>query len=184
MSKVVYDKHYQKENYFGNPYPELVTFFEQYEPKGTILDLGCGQGRDALMLGRLGYTVIGVDHSQVGIEQLREIAEREDLSICGLVGDVYSYPIDSDVDLVLMDSMLHFYKNDVEKETALVQRVLEQLKPGGVLVNVMISGKSREAKLCQIIRRDKYQWKTLLESYVDYPEFQSTFHLIVIRKET
>jgi len=66
MKKVAYDDYYKEQNYFGNPYPGLIEFFRNYEPKGTILDLGCGQGRDSLSLGELGYKVIGIDHSNVG----------------------------------------------------------------------------------------------------------------------
>ena len=43
---LTYDKHYKAPNYFGEPYPELIQFFKEYEPKGHVLDLGCGQGRD------------------------------------------------------------------------------------------------------------------------------------------
>lgn len=33
----------QEPDYFGDPYPKLVTFFAECEPKGKVLDLGCGQ---------------------------------------------------------------------------------------------------------------------------------------------
>ncbi|RXV63781.1 methyltransferase domain-containing protein [Fusibacter sp. A1] len=66
--KVPYDDYYLEENYFGDPYPGLEAFFKAYSPKGKVLDLGCGQGRDSLFLAGLGYEVVGVDHSKVGIE--------------------------------------------------------------------------------------------------------------------
>lgn len=47
---VTYDKHYETENLFGDPYPELIEFFDKYSRKGNLLDLGCGQGRDAIPL--------------------------------------------------------------------------------------------------------------------------------------
>ena len=112
-----YDKHYKKPEYFGEAYPELVSFFQQHEPKGHILDLGCGQGRDTLPLGRMGYTVTGADISKAGITQMMEIAERENLNVTGVVIDIYKYPIEDSVDIVLLDSMLHFYPKDKKKET-------------------------------------------------------------------
>lgn len=45
---VAYDKYYQTANLFGEPYLELIEFFSEYPMKGKVLDLGCGQGRDAI----------------------------------------------------------------------------------------------------------------------------------------
>lgn len=39
---VTYDKYYQTENLFGDPYPELIKFLTDYPKKGKVLDLGCG----------------------------------------------------------------------------------------------------------------------------------------------
>lgn len=108
MKKVAYDDYYKELNYFGNPYPGLIEFFLNYEPKGTVLDLGCGQGRDSLSLGELGYKVLGVDHSTVGINQLNHEAQKRNIDVEGIVGNVYDFPISKDVNVVLLDSMLHF----------------------------------------------------------------------------
>lgn len=35
---VTYDKYYQTENLFGEPYPELIEFFAEYPRKGKVLD--------------------------------------------------------------------------------------------------------------------------------------------------
>lgn len=40
---ITYDKYCQTENLFGAPYPELIQFFPEYQRKGKVLDLGCGQ---------------------------------------------------------------------------------------------------------------------------------------------
>lgn len=89
--KVEYNKYYLTENLFGEPYPELVEFYSKIKNKGKLLDLGCGQGRDSIPLAKLGFTVTGVDNSIAGIKQLNEIAEKEGLSLKGVVEDIYSY---------------------------------------------------------------------------------------------
>lgn len=88
---VTYDKYYQTENLFGRPYPELIEFFAGNPKKGKVLDLGCGQGRDAIALARLGYSVTGIDISKVGIDQMNQIARDENLNLEGQVGDIYAF---------------------------------------------------------------------------------------------
>ncbi|MCB0820944.1 MAG: methyltransferase domain-containing protein, partial [Bacteroidetes bacterium] len=81
--KSAYDKYYETEELFGEPYPELIEFFRTYSLKGKVLDLGCGQGRDSIAIARLGYEVTGIDNSRTGIEQMLEIAASENLNLKG-----------------------------------------------------------------------------------------------------
>lgn len=182
MKKVAYDDYYQELNYFGNPYPGLIDFFTNYKPKGFVLDLGCGQGRDSLFIGELGYKVIGVDHSTVGINQLNEEAKKRNINVEGIVDNVYDFPISKDIDIVLLDSMLHFYKNDLHKETEFVNNILIQLKEGGVFVNCILKGDASEKTLKKIINESPYEWETLTDIYTEYREANAEFHLLAIKK--
>jgi SAM-dependent methyltransferase len=123
---VEYDKYYQVENLFGNPYPELMKFYSNLEKKGRLLDLGCGQGRDSIPLARLGFEVVGIDNSEVGITQLNKRSKEEGLSAKGIVGDIYEYPSFDEFEFILLDSMFHFAKKDREKESNLLRRIFEE----------------------------------------------------------
>lgn len=131
---VGYDKYYETENLFGNPYPELIVFFQAIPEKGKLLDLGCGQGRDAIALARLGFDVTGIDHSKVGIAQMNEIAAAEDLALTGDVMDIFEFKNFDDYDFVLLDSMFHFEKNDLQKETDFIKRILSEVKRNCLIV--------------------------------------------------
>ena len=132
--KVTYDKYYQTENLFGEPYPELIEFFAEYPKKGKVLDLGCGQGRDAIALARLGYSVTGIDNSKVGIEQMNQIGQDENLDLVGQVGDIYAFDRFSEFDIVLLDSMFHFAKKDKEKEIGLINKIVSEIRNGSLVV--------------------------------------------------
>jgi len=177
-----YDKYYKDREYFGNPYKGLVQFFKEYEPKGTVLDLGCGQGRDAVSLGKLGYKVIGVDYSSVGIQQLNEVASKLGIVVTGVSDDIYNYPITWEHDIILMDSMLHFYKNDIERETGLVNKVIREMGDGTVFCNCMIMGKTRERLLKSLISKSEWEFQVLLDEYMDYPDFNAKYHVYIIKK--
>ena len=103
-----YEKIYREQRHaLGEPTKELVIFFEQLPAPMRILDVGCGQGRDALFIARLGHQVVGVDLSSSGIAQLREDAEREGLDIEGIMADVVEYEPDGLFNIVLFDRTLH-----------------------------------------------------------------------------
>ena len=64
-----YDQHYRAgRGQCGDPFPEFVAFFDSDDrQRARVLDLGCGQGRDALLAARLGHAVVGVDLCAIGI---------------------------------------------------------------------------------------------------------------------
>ncbi|MEZ5056275.1 MAG: class I SAM-dependent methyltransferase [Saprospiraceae bacterium] len=129
-----YDKYYQTEDLFGSPYPEMIAFFTKLPSKGKVLDLGCGQGRDAIALARMGYSVTGIDNSSVGIKQMNQIAKNEKLDLFGQVGDVHSFEQFDQFDIILLDSMFHFNKKEKEKETSLIKKIVSCLKNNCLLV--------------------------------------------------
>lgn len=128
-----YDKYYATENLFGEPYHELIDFFEHYEPKGKMIDVGCGQGRDSIPLARLGYDVTGIDNSKIGIDQMIKNSDTDNLNIAGLVGDIYAYDSYQDFDIVLLDSMFHFEKRDKQRETGLIDKIAKRIKNNAVI---------------------------------------------------
>ena len=131
---VTYDKYYRTENLFGEPYPELIEFFAEYPNKGKLLDLGCGQGRDAVALAQLGYSVTGIDNSQVGVDQMNQIGKDANLNLVGQVRDIYAFDRFSEFDIILLDSMFHFAKKDKEKEIGLIKKIISDLRNGSLIV--------------------------------------------------
>ncbi|MBE0674368.1 MAG: methyltransferase domain-containing protein [Bacteroidales bacterium] len=137
-----YDKLYETEDLFGNPYPELIEFFTSHPNNGKVLDLGCGQGRNAIPLARLGFEVTGVDLTKVGISQMNQIAKSENLTLVGVLSDMYKIEEFKQYDFVLLDSMFHFTKKDRATETNFIIRLLFNIKIGcQVIFCIQDSGK-------------------------------------------
>lgn len=131
---VAYNNYYKTENLFGEPYPELIAFFSKIPKKGKVLDLGCGQGRDAIALARMGFEVVGIDNSKVGVDQMDLVAKTENLTLIGTVSDIYKFDGYFDYDFVLLDSMFHFEKKDLKKETGLIKNILSKIRKGCLVV--------------------------------------------------
>jgi SAM-dependent methyltransferase len=55
----------------GRPNRQLVDLVEGLAP-GTALDVGCGEGADAIWLASRGWDVLGIDVSEVALSRARE----------------------------------------------------------------------------------------------------------------
>jgi len=153
--KSVYDKYYQTENLFGAPYPELIDFLKKYPKRGKLLDLGCGQGRNAIPFARLGFEVTGMDISKVGIDQMMEIAKAEHLNVTGIVTDIYKIEKLSEFDFILLDSMFHFTKKDKQKEVEFINRIFKNTKSGIQIIFCVPNSKKIIKMLNETIKDQK-----------------------------
>lgn len=69
-------------DYFSaEPEKMLVDHVHLLDPAAPILDVGCGQGRNALYLAREGRHVLAIDPSLAAIEAISRIAGDDDLPI-------------------------------------------------------------------------------------------------------
>lgn len=59
----------------------LVNDMPCLPKSGTVLDLACGDGRNAVFLASLGYKVTAVDFSNTAIERLHRFASKKQLDI-------------------------------------------------------------------------------------------------------
>jgi len=173
-----YNKYYKQKNYFGNPYAELMDFFQSYPARGNLADLGAGQGRDSIALQNMGYSVTSVDISDVGLDQIKQANE----NITTIQADVYAFDI-KEYDFILLDSMLHFYKNDLEKETQWLESLLNDMKKGALLVNCLLKSAKAEKTLFKILNSFDGQFEILANKYIDYPEANCKYHMLSVLKK-
>lgn len=186
---VTYDKYYQTENLFGGPCPELIEFFAGNPKKGKVLDLGCGQGRDAIALVRLGYSVTGIDISKVGIDQMNQIARDENLNLEGQVCDIYAFELFNQFEIVLLDSMFHFTKKDKEKEIGLIKKVISKIKKGTIVV-VCIQDTGNKVKILKQVVDTEKQLNRLVEKKFKYifevresgQKYETDYRMIIFEK--
>ena len=157
-----YDELYaQSDNVCGSPFKELVTFFDDIPPaeKLTILDAGCGQGRDTLMMAKLGHTVHAIDTSQNGIQQILAQAEIQKLDITAEVADVRAYNTKTQFDIVLIDRVLHMLKAD--ERSATLTRYLEMVAKNGFLLLMDIP---TNIKPFSLLLEQTKQWNNCLQT--------------------
>ncbi len=116
----------------GRPNGRLVAEVADLIP-GRALDVGCGEGADAIWLARRGWTVTAIDISEVALGRAQEAAELADATVELVRGDALLTPFRCrSFDLV---SMQYPALPKVAGEAA-VRRLLDTVHPGGLLLAV------------------------------------------------
>src|SRR5215213_3420754 len=86
----------------GRPNGRLVAEVADLTP-GRALDVGCGEGADAIWLAQHGWTVTAIDISDVAIGRAREAAEPAGAGVEWVCGDALRQPFPArSFDLVSM----------------------------------------------------------------------------------
>jgi SAM-dependent methyltransferase len=132
---VAWDARYRERDgarWSGRPNGRLVSEVADLTP-GRALDVGCGEGADAIWLARRGWTVTGIDISEVAVRRAREAAETAGAMVEWLAGDARqtSFPAGS-FDLV----SLQYPALPKAAGEAAVRTLLDAVRPGGLLLAV------------------------------------------------
>jgi tellurite methyltransferase len=97
---------------FGKPSQEFYDLIHRLPPHAKVLDLGCGEGRNALFLAEHGCEVTAVDISVSGIQKLQHLAASRALSIQTAVQDMRTYTFQECFDLIISHGCLHLIARD------------------------------------------------------------------------
>jgi len=94
------------------------------------LDLGAGEGADSIRLARLGYDVDAVEISEVGAKKISKFAAAARVHVNVEVGDIRSYVIADEFDVVICNGVLHY----VDDKASVVAMMQNATRVGGLNV--------------------------------------------------
>lgn len=102
-------------------------------PPGRALDLGCGEGRNAIWLAEQGWQVSGVDFSEVGLDKARRLAAERGVEVTWVRADLRDYePNQGAFDLVIV----MYIQAPAAQLADLMRKASAALAPGATLLVV------------------------------------------------
>jgi SAM-dependent methyltransferase len=127
-----WDERYSAPGYaYGTAPNEFILAVSDYIPRGKILSLGEGEGRNAAYLASLGCLVTAVDSSVVGLRKAESLAAERNVAITAIVADLAEYRIKPEQ----WDGVISCYCHIPSAiRSSLHREVVMGLKPGGVFV--------------------------------------------------
>lgn len=127
---------------YPHPPQELVSILATglIPPGGTVLDVGCGGGREAIFLAQCGFRTIGVDLSSEALKIARQRSSAAVIEVDWRLGDVLDLPVtDASVDFVTDRGCFHLIDEDCRPDFAAeIERVL---RPCG---SILVRGAARD----------------------------------------
>ena len=107
-------RYFNKKYGLGAAHSDVVYVYQNYlrhlQP-ASIIDVGCGSGRNLLYLAKMGHKVTGIDHNPSALEALEDIAKKEVLSRVNTLLHNLNQPLNLEpesYDLVLSTVTLQF----------------------------------------------------------------------------
>lgn len=121
----------------------------RFDGVGTVLDAGCGAGRNLVYLLRAGFHVHAVDREPRAVEHVGELAARlaPGTPADVRVAEVDALPFaDGSMDAVISSAVLHFAADGAHFDR-MVDEMWRVLRPGGLLFARLASSIGIEARI-------------------------------------
>ena len=117
-----YDQKYASREYYWGKKPsaicdkiiEIIRPSSDFRPK--LLDLGCGEGRNAVYFAKHGFEVVGLDLSLVGLEKTKRYAKEVGTHVETIHADIVSYQLADTYDIIFSTGTLHYLPPKVRNQ--------------------------------------------------------------------
>ena len=102
-----------------------------------VLDIGCGEGKDAVFLAQCGYNVSAFDISDAGVEKAKLLAEKSHVEINVFKANIWDFRLDDGYDILYSSGVLHYIKPELRGD--IISNYQDHTNKGGLNVfNVFV----------------------------------------------
>ena len=102
-------------------------------PPGRALDLGTGEGRNALWLAARGWQVTAVDFSTAGLDKARQLAQARGVPVDWVLADVAGYQPETAAFQLVLPAYLQLAAASMDR---VLRHAVSALAPSGMLLVV------------------------------------------------
>lgn len=110
--KTEYEKYYNAEEYYWGVVPNSMCYdIMRLKPPVKpyhVLDMGCGEGKDAVFLAKNGYRVTAFDLAEAGLEKGIELAKNNNVHVDFFKADILECKLDMTFDIVYSSGVFHY----------------------------------------------------------------------------
>ncbi len=135
MKDTAYNQRYQSKNEYWEFKPSSMVYktlelMPPLEPKMKLLDIGCGEGANAIFFAKNGFDVTGFDLAKVGIDKSKRNAEKYGVAINFFQADINEVKIEDQFDIIFSSGTLQYLLP--EKRQSFIAHLQERTNINGV----------------------------------------------------
>jgi tellurite methyltransferase len=158
---------------FGSPSSEIIELADLLPANAQILDLGCGDGRNAVYLAERDFQVTAIDVSPRAIRKLQHNASSRGAVIKTEVQDLRDFTIDGSYNLIIAHGCLHLVEH--VHSSRLLREMKGATQPGGYNVVAVFTDAIQPPDDLQPFIRGLFREGDLFEAYAGWQikEFRS-----------
>ena len=136
-----YEERYQTNGYYWGLQPSKMCFEVMKLCPPTkplrLLDVACGEGKDAVFFARNGYLVTAFDATHSGLEKARQLAEQMQAEVNFFQADMLDFRLDSEFDIIFCSGALHYIPPKLRAE--ILENYQSRTRAGGLhALNVFV----------------------------------------------
>ena len=136
-----YEKWYEGDEYYWGLEPgdflfELINLCPPTE-NTKVLDIGCGEGKDAVFMAEKGYDVTAFDLTENGIRKTIALAHKRGVKVNAYVDDINTFETDEQFDIIFSTGTVQYIFD--ENKEAFFKKLEKITKPNGIVfINVFV----------------------------------------------
>ena len=130
----IYNEKYQDDSYYWGVEPnhscyEVMKILPPIKPY-KVLDMGCGEGKEAIFFAKNGYDVTAFDLAKSGIEKTKKLAEASNVHINAFVANINEFVPNENYDIIYSSGVLDRITKNVRGD--LINSLINHTNNGGI----------------------------------------------------
>ena len=136
-----YEERYKMDGYYWGIQPsnmcyEVMKLCPPVKPL-RLLDVACGEGKNAVFFARNGYNVTAFDAANSGLEKARQLAEQMQVEVNFFQANMLDFRLEGTFDIIFCSGAFHYIPPNLRKE--ILENYQDHTSDGGLhALNVFV----------------------------------------------
>lgn len=167
-----YERRYKSEDYYWGVKPsnlclKILELMPPIKPL-RVMDIGCGEGKDAVFLARCGYEVSAFDVTDTGIEKTKRLAENANVNVDVFKANILDFRLEKEYDILFSSGVFHYIQPELRVE--IIENYKQYTAENGMNVFNVFVQKPFIGEAPDKDKSERYHWKSgeLFTMYEDW----------------